>query len=467
MSEDIYKIDPGLPTSKKIIDLNDMVISLDGKIAQAQFNKNEVGELYSGAGFSRKYIRNVSLGHTPDTYTDWSHLKAEAGYSIWQITPDNYDYADENNLYFDNQVLTNKGEASSEDVLYFDDVFLYDGSTYTDDTDEAKTETGTAFNLNITSGSNSYLYMGSASTFKGAKFEFDTRGSNYTLETQIFCSGSGINNWVNLTSCDGYDDDTSDFESDGNIEWHLDSDTGAGWVKTTINNVTGKYWARIQTITIPATVAKANYLIPASSVIGLLALSSSEIQNEEWVWCTCQVLTNINIYVTIRNTGATAYEGDYYISSTPSLTNKENFFVYNHEFLLDHVDDRFDYLTTNLCEEDLKYEIDGTGAGSALYSGTRGYIMHPNAGTIRSYYLLADISGDLVVDVKKGTYTNFPTLTSITGTQKPTLSSAQKSYGTNLSTWTTSISKNDILEFDVNQATTVRKATLILQVLRS
>jgi len=336
MSDDIYKIDQGLPTSKKIEKLNAMILALEGKIAQAQFNKHEVGELYSGAGFTRKYTRNVSLGHTLDTYANWSHVKAEAGYSIWKIAPANYDYADENNLYLDNQVLTNKGEASSESAVTFNDLLVYDGSTYTTNTTEAGTEEGTAFDIDITSGSNSYLYAGSTTTFKGMKFEFGTRGSNYTLRTEIFCSGNTSNSWIQLTDCDGYDDDTSDFESDGNIEWHLDSDTGAGWLQTAVNGI-NRYWARVQTITIPATTATANYIIPTESVIGLLSLSSNQVLNDSWEWCTY----SNSIYVTLRNAGAAAYEGDYFLTSTSSTTNKQNYFIYNHELVLDSRDSRF------------------------------------------------------------------------------------------------------------------------------
>jgi len=180
-----------------------------------------------------------------------------------------------------------------------------------------------------------YLYFGSTATFKGVKFEFNTRGSNYTNLLEIYHTSAG---WVGLTvDVDSYDDNTSDFESNGNIAWDLDG-SGSGWAQTAINSHT-KYWARIKTTTTPVTAAKVNYLIPASSVIGLLALSSSEIENETWTWCTY----NINIYVTIRNTGAAAYEGNYYVTSSSSTTNLQNFFIYNHTYKLDHLNSGSDY----------------------------------------------------------------------------------------------------------------------------
>lgn len=331
---DIYKVNESDTTTNKISLLNDFILSLDGQIDQAKFNKEEIAELYSGASFDRRYSRDVSIGHTLSDYTDWSHLHAESGYSIFKIIPDNYAYDAKNQLYFDNKLLVNKGEASSETATTFSGanglVFFYNGSTYVDHTAEAGTEGGTAFS--IMDAVNEYLYFGLETTFKGAKFEFNTRGSNYTLVPEIFHSGSSSYAWTGLTSeVDDLSDGTSNFESDGNIVWSLDG-SGANWHTSTVNSQT-KYWTRIRTSTVPVTTAKVNYLIPSSSVIGLLSLSSSQVENETWTWCTY----DSNIYVTIRNTGATAYEGDYYITSSSTNTNLQNFFIYNHTYKLDHL----------------------------------------------------------------------------------------------------------------------------------
>jgi len=335
----IYKINASLPVSEKISTLSDQIIELSGLIDQAKFNLTEIAHLYSGSGLSRKFKRNVSLGHDisgDEAYASWDHLHAESGYSIWQYSPPNYTYNADNQLYFDNKVLTNKGEASAETAETFDIAYLYDGAAYITNTTEASTEGGTAFNLMDATGE--YLYVGDAATFKGIKFEFGTRGSNYDLIPEIFTSGASAYTWSGLTpTVDGVVDNTSNFESDGAITWNLDSATGAGWVQNVVNSNT-KYWMRIKTITTPVTTATANYIIPATSVIGLLALSSGEILNESWTWCT--YLTNI--YVTIRNTGNSTYEGDYYLTSSSSDTNKQNYFVYNHEFSADYEDSAFD-----------------------------------------------------------------------------------------------------------------------------
>ncbi len=334
----IYKVNSQSTVSSKISDINNMVIELEGLIEQAKFNLTEIAHLYSGSGLSRKFKRNVSLGHDltgDEVYSGWSHLQAESGYSIFKYSPSNYTYNAENQLYFDNKILTNKGNASAETAETFDIAYLYDGAAYITNTTEAGTEGGTAFNLMDATGE--YLYVGHSTTFKGVKLEFGTRGSNYDLIPEIFTSGASAYTWSGLTSeVDGLVDNTSDFESDGAITWNLDSTTGAGWLQNSVNSNT-KYWMRIKTITTPVTTATANYIIPATSVIGLLALSSSEILNENWTWCTYST----DIYVTIRNTGNSAYEGDYYLTSSSSDTNKQNYFVYNHEFSADYQDSAY------------------------------------------------------------------------------------------------------------------------------
>ncbi len=95
-----------------------------------------------------------------------------------------------------------------------------------------------------------------------------------------------------------------------------------------------KYWIRFSTSTVPTTVAKAYLVIPANSVISLLELSNEEILNEDWAWCTY----SSTVYVTIRNNGNTAYEGDYYIKSSSSSVNKQNYFINNHHFTADFQD---------------------------------------------------------------------------------------------------------------------------------
>lgn len=104
------------------------------------------------------------------------------------------------------------------------------------------------------------------------------------------------------------------------------------------------------------------------------------------------------------------------------------------------------------------------GGGSTITTGSKGFIYLPFAGTITQVVLLANASGSCVIDIKKSTYTGFPTTSSICASAKPTLSSAQKSKDSTLTGWTTSFSADDVLEFNVDSATTVTRVNLILSV---
>lgn len=107
------------------------------------------------------------------------------------------------------------------------------------------------------------------------------------------------------------------------------------------------------------------------------------------------------------------------------------------------------------------------GGGAAISAGTKGYVKVPFAGNITAWDLFADVSGSMVIDVKRCTYANYPTTASIAGTEKPTLSSAVKNQDTALTTWTTALATGDVLEFNVESCVTVTKATLAISITRS
>lgn len=95
-------------------------------------------------------------------------------------------------------------------------------------------------------------------------------------------------------------------------------------------------------------------------------------------------------------------------------------------------------------------------------------IVVPFACTITGVTLLADAAGDIVIDIWKDTYANFPPVNgdSITASAPPTLSSAAKSQDTTLTGWTTSLAAGDILRFNVDSAATVARVTLALALTR-
>lgn len=106
-------------------------------------------------------------------------------------------------------------------------------------------------------------------------------------------------------------------------------------------------------------------------------------------------------------------------------------------------------------------------AGSSVIStGLKGYIEVPFACTIISWTILADVSGSIVIDVWKDTYANYPPVVgdSITASAKPTITTAVKNQSSTLTGWTTSVSAGDILAFNVDSVTTIKRITLSLKV---
>lgn len=109
----------------------------------------------------------------------------------------------------------------------------------------------------------------------------------------------------------------------------------------------------------------------------------------------------------------------------------------------------------------ISYVIDGGGAVPA--TGVWGQIDVPIACTVTGWVLTADASGSCVVDVKRSTYTGFPTTSSIAGTDKPTLSSAQKNQNLAISAWgSTALAAGDQLQFNLDSVTTCKRINITL-----
>ncbi len=332
------KIDSALPVSVKITTLSDYILQNEGLAYQGKFNKYEIDAIYSGTQLSRKYVRDYSLGHArtgASAWYNWDHVADGTGYGIWKFNVYNYTDNTINLLKFDDKICDYMGEATSETTETFDSVFTYNGSTYTDKTTEAATKT--ADNFSIIADTSSYLYIGDDSTFTGITFEFQTWGIEYTLKLEYY-NGSV---WKQLTSNDNVlTDETDDFIMDGLISF-----TNVGdWTTTAINGAT-RYWVRVSTTATPDSTASVYSVLPGRAVTELLALSSEQVQNEDWKWCYYEsdgVPGTGSAYVTARNDGNANYEGNYFVASTSSDANKENFFYANHEYEIDHEDSQYD-----------------------------------------------------------------------------------------------------------------------------
>jgi hypothetical protein len=107
------------------------------------------------------------------------------------------------------------------------------------------------------------------------------------------------------------------------------------------------------------------------------------------------------------------------------------------------------------------------GGGSVPVTGAKGFIQVPYAGTITGWTMIADQSGSAQITVSKGTYSAFPTVSSIDASAPPNLSSAQKSTSTTLTGWATAINPGDVLSFNLDSVTTCQRIILELKITRS
>ena len=106
------------------------------------------------------------------------------------------------------------------------------------------------------------------------------------------------------------------------------------------------------------------------------------------------------------------------------------------------------------------------GQGNALTIGQKGYRSIDVAGTITRVRLLADQSGDIVMDVWNDLFANYPPTVAdtITAAAKPTISSDDNSEDTTLTGWTTSVSVGDVIGFNIDSVSTITRITLELEI---
>ncbi len=109
----------------------------------------------------------------------------------------------------------------------------------------------------------------------------------------------------------------------------------------------------------------------------------------------------------------------------------------------------------------LNFIVDG--GGSAITTGSKGYVRVDFDAIVYGWTVAADQSGSIVFDVRKCTYPDFPVTASIAGTEKPTLAGVDKNEDLDLTTWTQKLVFGDILEFVVDSAATVTRATVDLR----
>jgi len=112
-------------------------------------------------------------------------------------------------------------------------------------------------------------------------------------------------------------------------------------------------------------------------------------------------------------------------------------------------------ITEGVNEDSFGIVVDG--AGTAITTGSKGVRYIPFDCTVTGWDIRSDISGSCVFDVKRSGV-------SLAGTEKPTLTASTSNQDLALSTWTTSLLTGDVVEFVVDSASTLTRATLTILV---
>jgi hypothetical protein len=109
------------------------------------------------------------------------------------------------------------------------------------------------------------------------------------------------------------------------------------------------------------------------------------------------------------------------------------------------------------------------GSGALFSNGVKGYLQIPFAAQITAVTLLADVTGSVVVDVWKDTYSNFPPTAadSICGASKPTITAGTKYTDSTLTGWTTTINAGDIIAFAIDSVASITRLTISLTIVRT
>lgn len=102
------------------------------------------------------------------------------------------------------------------------------------------------------------------------------------------------------------------------------------------------------------------------------------------------------------------------------------------------------------------------GGSLVLTPGTKGYRNIPSNFTVTGWTIISDVTGSCVVDIRKTAFDTFPSSSSIAGTDKPTLSNAQKNKSATLSTFLTSLQAGDIIEFKIDSVSIIKKLYLYI-----
>jgi len=113
------------------------------------------------------------------------------------------------------------------------------------------------------------------------------------------------------------------------------------------------------------------------------------------------------------------------------------------------------------------FGITTDGSVTVITVGSKGYVSMPYNGYMTDWQLVANDSGNLQIDVKGASFSNFPTTTSITGGNYIGMTSSQKASDSTLPGWSTSFAKGDVFEFVVVSCSIITKFSVFIATVKT
>ncbi len=98
-----------------------------------------------------------------------------------------------------------------------------------------------------------------------------------------------------------------------------------------------------------------------------------------------------------------------------------------------------------------------------MQPGDKGKITIDVTGLIENIRVLSDQTGDIVLEIEKCTFADYPNFTSITGGSRVQLTNSDKYFDDVLNSWTTTIGAGDILRFTVVSVNNIRRLLISLK----
>jgi hypothetical protein len=118
---------------------------------------------------------------------------------------------------------------------------------------------------------------------------------------------------------------------------------------------------------------------------------------------------------------------------------------------------------TGPSEDVLSVFIDSTPDNISI--GKKGYRLIPYDCQALEWYVVAGQTGSIQFDVKKSTFANYPSTTSIVGSDYPSLSGQFKNSNTGITAWS-GMSAGDMIDFVINSNTDIQSVGLFIKIRR-